>query len=229
MERWEREHRRKLLLQGRCGRCAEQVPASVALRGRPCPHCGDRLVIPGGLDAELTATAGVWRWVVYGLVLVSTLVGGLIPLLPTVLVFGSMMVAQVFIVRRPLKWLSPARRVTARFNLSLVLALLNAFNLFINVLILPFVGLSAVVASAVGTLLTVAYVEAALAFVRGRIEAEGREEPLRAWEWALPASLVTLLVVTTVGSVGSVALMAHLVVNSEVVWAADVARFLVGT
>jgi len=229
MEVWEREHRQKLLLRGRCGRCAETVPSSAALRGRPCPHCGDRLVIPGGLGQQVSQRVGFWRLVIYPLVLFATLLGGLIPLLPGLIIFVATLLAHAFVVRRPMRWLGPARRITARFNLSLALAMLNALNLVVNLLILPFVGVSAVVASVVGTVLTVIYVEFALLFVQGRLAAEAREEPLKAWEWALPAGLVSLLVLTTVGSVASVALLAHALQMADLGWASEIASFLVGS
>lgn len=176
----------------------------------------------------LASRASAWRWAVYGLVGLATLIGGLIPLLPTVLVFLAMLMAQSLVIRRPMRWLGTARRATARFNLALALALLNAINLTVNVVILPFVGVSAFVAALVGTLLTVLYVEVGLRFVRGRLAAEAREEPLKLWEWALPGTLVATLVLCSVGSLGSLAVVSHLLINSDVVWAADIARFLVG-
>lgn len=43
------EHELALLLSGRCRRCAERLPGGTALRGRPCPRCGEA-TLPSATD-----------------------------------------------------------------------------------------------------------------------------------------------------------------------------------
>lgn len=49
------EHGLALLLSGRCRRCAERIPGGAALRGRPCPHCGEP-TLPSAVDSLPPAT-----------------------------------------------------------------------------------------------------------------------------------------------------------------------------
>lgn len=200
---WDQEaHSRALLLKRRCGRCAERVPASALLRAAACPHCGERLGWPAAEDAAslIAALNARWakrRWPVYGLVAASTAVTGFLPLLPTLVSIAFLLYIRLAILREPVGWFSPARRVLSRLALKLWFLAIGCLNLAL-VSLVALVPFANVVLSGLVSLATTAlFVEVALDYLRGRLRREAEAGPaLDAWEWGLPVGLLVGSVVT---------------------------------
>lgn len=210
-------HHDALLLRGRCGHCAEPVARHRLLRQLDCDHCGASLHPRGAHDLPARLELGRWRWraVGYGLVGVASFFAGVVPLVQALVQVAAMFVLHIVLLRRPLYWLTPARRLAARMTIKLLAAVLGAVGLLVNVAVAPLPGVSSAVLAGLGFVLTAAYVEGGLTVVRRRMawEAEGR--PLSPVEWGLPVGLVAALVVSTVGVVGVAAGSLHLLATAD--------------
>jgi hypothetical protein len=150
-------------------------------------------VEPVEVMTAIRSTWKKWRWPVYALVLLSQLATGWILFLPSVLMFVGMLVAHVFVVRQPLLWLSPMRRLVTRLSLKLSVAAFTIGSLVVNVLVFPFVGANAVVVGLVGLMGTVVYVEGAILLTGNRLRREARGPGLDWWEWVIPSALLLAL------------------------------------
>jgi len=212
------EHHNALLMRRRCGWCAESVPLRALLRGQQCPRCDADLRRLGGTDGLTDALAGRWwgrRLVGYGLVAAASFVSGAVPMLQTVVLAVGLLVLHVLLIRSALGWLPPARRITGRFTIKLVGALLTALAFIINVAVAPLLGVSALILAAVGFLLSVVYVESALWLIRRRIAWETEALPLQTWEWLLPAGLCGALLLAVGGSIGAAVGGLHLLATTD--------------
>jgi hypothetical protein len=203
-------HRRALLLRRRCGTCAECVGPAVLLRGEPCPHCGSVARWPStASESLLDALAARWRrrrWVVYGLLALSTGLTGFLPVIPTLVAAVFMIALRHTLMREPLKWFGPPRRLVTGINLKLWLVSVAALTLVATTL-LSLVPFANVPLNAVACLATTAlFVEVSLVYLRDRLRREATGGAgLDAWEWGVPALLAGLALVTTAMGVAAVA------------------------
>lgn len=167
-----------------------------------------------------------WRWPVYGLVVVATGVSSPVPLLAPLSFALSMVLIQVFLVRRPLRWLGRGRRLATRVTLKLLLATLTWVGVLINTVLAPLLGIAQVAIVAWSTLAAVIFMEGSLWLVRNRLRREATQPRLDAWEVLVPGTLVTgllgltlLLLLTSYGVV-------HLLLWTEIPGLSDIAEFL---
>jgi len=178
------------------------------------------------LPARLEQGRWAWRVVGYGLVAVASFFGGLIPLVQAVVQIAAMLVLHLILLRRPLYWLTPGRRLAARTTIKLLGALLGAFGLMVNVLVAPLPGVSGVVLAGLGFALTAVYVEGGLAIIRRRLVWESEARPLQVVEWGLPVGLVAALVGCTAAVVGVVTASLHLLVSADIPTVSELAARL---
>ncbi len=211
-------HHDALLLAGRCGRCAEVVKRHRLLRQLTCVHCGASLAVRGALDLPVRLERGRWRWRVlgYGLVGVASFIAGTIPLVQSALQVLALLVLHIILLRRPLLWLTPGRRLAARTTIKLLGAVLGAVSVLLNVLVAPLPGVSNAVLATFGFGLTAVYVESGLAVIRRRLRWEAEARPMSVVEWGLPAGLVGTLLLSTVGFIGAAAGTLHLLASAEI-------------
>ncbi len=200
------EHELALLLGGRCRRCAERIPGGTALRGRPCPGCGEE-TLPGPVDREvlhrlssLRATARLG--VAVGVVALAALVAGWFPLLTSVLLVAALVWLRVTLVRPALQLLTPQRRLVARWTLRL------AAGCFLALAILAFEALTLVPGFGALAKVVLSAGEVAVAglfarrYLDWQTEREARGVPVAWWEVAVLAVwLLALLVMTAVTAV----------------------------
>jgi hypothetical protein len=206
-------HQRALMLRRRCPHCAEQVAASLLLRHSACLECGLALDWPQVTDAlsiGQTLLEG-WRrrrWWVYGGVVLATGLTGFLPVVPTLLAVIAMIILRYGLMREPLGWFSPARRLTSRLVLGQWLALTSLLALGLNVLC-SLVPAASVVLNAIACLgATALFVEVSLLYLRGRLEREVEHgAKLQVWEWALPLVLIVGVAVVAAASAVAIALL----------------------
>lgn len=221
-------HHDALLLRGRCGQCAEPVRRHRLLRQLDCGHCGAALVVRGAFDLPERLQHGRWRWrlIGYGLVGAASFFVGTIPLLQSALQVGALLVLHVVLLRRPLLWLTPARRLAARTTIKLVAALIGATSVLVNVAVAPLPIVSNAVLAGLGFALTAVYVECSLTVIRRRLRWEADRRPLSFSEWGLPVALVTALMVSTLGVVGMAAGSLHLLASADIPTVSELAARL---
>jgi len=223
------EHHNALLMKRRCGWCAESVPLRALLQGLSCPHCDASLQRMGD-EAELTdALSGKWWWkrlLGYGLVAVASFFSGTVPMLQSVVLAGGLLVLHVLLIRGALSWLPPSRRITGRFTIKLVGALLTAIAFVINVAVAPLLGVSALILAVVGFALSVTYVESALWLIRRRVAWETEAVPLQTREWLLPVGLGVALLLAVLGSIGALVGGLHLLATADLPAVSDLAQWM---
>jgi hypothetical protein len=167
----------------------------------------------------LRSIASRWwggRIVGYLAVALGSFLTGVVPLLQSVLLLVALFVLHIALMRRALCWLSPGRRVAARFTIKLWGAGLACLNLLLNVAVAPLIGLSAGILALSGFTATVLYVEGGLLLIRQRMrwELEGRR--LSMWEWGLPASLIGGLALVTFAGIGSGLGLLYVLADAEI-------------
>lgn len=221
-------HQNELLTRQRCTRCAEPIPALLALRGGHCPHCESELVWRVDHAATLAAA---WRgraMALYALLAMGSLVAANIPLLESAIFMGALFFAHFGILRPGLRWLSGGRRIFARISLKLLAALIASFNLVLDVLLAPVVLLRSVILALVSVLGLLLYLELSMLILRRRIEWDQEGRPLGPVEWGVPASILGGLVLVVGGGslavVGVLRWMAH----AEIPQMSRFAEFLLG-
>ncbi len=204
-----RVHRRMLLGRGRCSECAESVPPRSLMTGAECPHCGQspRWPVEQGAGGRVELVTGRWRrtrWWVYGGAGAGSLILGPFPLAASLLVLIALLVARYVLFREALEWLSPRRRVLARFSLRMWMAGVAVATLIAQELLtlIPLVNL---VAKPLVSLLMIAiFVEGGLRFIRGRLERDQETTDLDTWEWAVPCGLLVGLLLLCVAAVAAI-------------------------
>ncbi|MEC7946091.1 MAG: hypothetical protein VX265_00905 [Myxococcota bacterium] len=167
-----------------------------------------------------------WRYPVYIGILVSTGVSSTIPLLATAVYAASMVLVHMFIVRRPVTWLSAGRRIATRITLKLLLATLTFGSLVISTTLFPFFGVAQAAVAAVSALFAALYVEGALWLMRNRLRREAETDRLDRWEWMLPAGLIGALLACAAATVGAIYGFAHVLLWSEIPGLEQLAEFL---
>ena len=144
------------------------------VQGAACPKCAGPLSIDGSEDHARDVLGTIregWqrtRIPVYGAVLVATFIAGWIPLLGTLVTAVAMVAANLWLIRRPLRWLPTGRRILTRLFVRLWLLFLVLWALLLNVVAIPLIaamGIGAALTAAVGVATTFLYVEGALMLV----------------------------------------------------------------
>lgn len=192
-------HQRALLLARRCSHCAERIEPAVLFRNAPCPRCGRKIEWPTAKRASsLSEVIGRrWRrrrWLIYGLVALSSGLTGFLPVLPTVVATVFMIVLRYSFMREPMAWFSPARKLVTGLNLKLWLVTVSCLTLLMNTLMsfLPFINVP--LNAVVGAVMTAIFVEISLLYLHGRLEREEETHELDDWEWGFAALLFALTV-----------------------------------
>jgi hypothetical protein len=225
------KHRQALLSQQRCSECAEQIPPSIILTGGSCPECeftlGDSLA-----DEAMSVLRTKWkrqRWMVYLAVGALSFFTGLFPMLQSLAMLIILVFLHLKLIRGPLRWLSRSRRVTARFSIKILAAGIVCFNLVCNVLVIPFVGASALVLAALSVFQVVLYCEGSLKLIDTRLEWERNGESLKVREWLFP----TVLMGGTLAMVAMGLVLASLVLYGltqvDIPGVTEIARFILDT
>lgn len=223
-------HQNALLERQRCGRCAEPIPALLALRGGSCPHCESAVM--WRFDADPTAAiAASWRWratALYALLAVGSMLASTIPLLESAIFVGALFFAHFGILRPGLRWLSGGRRIFARISLKLLAALIAASNLVLDVLFAPLVLFRAVILAVVSVVGLMLYLELSMAILRRRIVWDHEGRPLSPVEWGVPALMLGGLVGVVGGGSLAVVGVLHWMANAEIPQVSSFAAFLLG-
>lgn len=221
------QHQQALLLVKRCGSCAERVGVRVIWGGGACPSCCRPLFSAGSFQV-MDVVGSVqrdwkrWRLPIYGMIGISTFLAAFVPLLAPLVGAAGMIVASIFVVRRPLRWLGPARRIATRITLNLSMAFFTWVSLVVSVVLFPLFGAGQVATGVVTVLLAVVYVEMALWLLPRRLAREAAREPLRFGEWALPAAALGSVVVGTVVTFALAGAAMHLLVEAQIPGVADI-------
>ncbi|MEN0067847.1 MAG: hypothetical protein AAGA48_37305 [Myxococcota bacterium] len=165
------EHKQRLLSRRRCPHCAEPASARRILQGLPCGKCGAPLEVPGTEDRAAEVLAAIragWktsRYAVYVAVLLATFLSGWVPLLASIVTAGAMITANLTLLRRPLRWLSPVQRAITRLGSRLWFVMLLLTSMVLNTLAAPLIaawGLGAAASGLIGAVSTYLYVEGSL-------------------------------------------------------------------
>ncbi len=189
-------HQRELLLRGRCSACAEKVPLGALVAQEACPHCATSLVWPAsdGLDSVVSGLTAKWRgrrlWV-YSLLTLSTGLTGFLPIVPTILAVAFLIYMRFAILRSPMQWLSPGRKVTTKLTLKLWIATIGIVTLALSTLsdLIPFANIFIKMGLNLGA--GALFIEVALWHIRGRLRLEqNKGAKLEWWEWGLPVFLL---------------------------------------
>ena len=221
-------HRRELLARQRCGACAEPVPSVAILRAEACPTCGEDLTNTDA-QAALDALRRTWRkrrLLTYFLIGLLSFFGGTVPMLQSVILVLSLVYVHLKVLRHSLDWLGRSRRVAARFSMKILAAGISCFNLVVNVLVIPLVGVSGGILAILAIIQAIFYVEISLWMIDRRLGWEKAGEPLKVREWLLPVSLIggTLLIVGT--GLGASTGVLYMLAMADIPTVSEIARFL---
>ena len=202
------EHELALLLSGRCRRCAERLPGGTALRGRPCPRCGEA-TLPSATDRAVLqelhgSESAVRLWLAVVAVTVGALVASWFPLINSLLIIGALVWLRFTVVKPGLSLLTPRRRIVARWTLRLA----TGCFLALSIIALELLTLIPAAGALVKTVVSAAEVAAAGVLTRRyltwQIGREGRGAPVAFWELALLGVWTAVLVLVLAGMVAVV-------------------------
>ncbi|MBZ4415830.1 hypothetical protein [Myxococcus sp. RHSTA-1-4] len=195
------EHELALLLGGRCRSCAERIPGGIALRGQPCPRCGER-TLPSPVDREVlhqlaSERASAHLWVAVLAVGAAALAASWFPLLTSVLLILALVWIRVKIVRPALQFLTPQRRMVSRLTLRLAAGCFVAAAILAHELLtfVPAFGALAKVALSAGQVAAAGIF--ARRYLSWQTEREGLGIPLAKWEVALLVGFLLMLLAFT--------------------------------
>ncbi|WP_224362139.1 hypothetical protein [Hyalangium versicolor] len=202
------EHELSLLLSGRCRRCAERLPGGTALRGRPCPRCGEP-TLPSAMDRaalhELHGTQSTVRlWLAVAAVTAGALVASWFPLVNSLLLAGALVWIRFTIVRPGLTLLTPRRRIVTRWTLRLATGCFLALSVIVLELLTLIPAAGAVVKTVVSAGQVAAAGGATRSYLSWQVGREGRGEPVALWEVALLAVWTVVLLAVVAGMVAVV-------------------------
>jgi hypothetical protein len=199
------EHELALLLSGRCRRCAERIPGGTALRGLPCPRCGEQ-TLPSPTDREVlhqlaSDRASVRLWLAVAVVALAGFAASWFPLLTSVLLIAALVWIRITLVRPALQFLTPQRRMVSRLTLRLAAGCFVAAAILLNELLtfIPAFGALAKVALSAGQVAAAGLF--ARRYLAWQTEREARAIPMAAWEVGLLVGFLLLLLVFTAASV----------------------------
>jgi hypothetical protein len=202
------EHELALLLSGRCRRCAERLPGGTALRGRPCPRCGEQ-TLPGATDRavlhQLHASQSAARlWLAVVAVSAGALVASWFPLINSLLIIGALLWIRFTIVKPGLALLTPRRRIVTRWTLRLAAGCFVA----LSIIVLEALTLIPAAGPLAKTLVSAAEVGGAGLIARRylswQLSREGQGEPVALWEIALLAVAALVLLAMVAATVAVV-------------------------
>lgn len=165
----------------------------------------------------------------YGLVLLAIALSSMLPLLAPLTFAVSMVCVHLFLVRRPIRWLGPGRRLAVRVTLKLLLAALTWLGLLLNTLLAPALGIAQVVTVAWATVATVVFLEGSLWLVRNRLRREATHPRLDLWEILLPGSLIGGLLGLTLLSLFATYALLHLLLWMDLPGLTDIVEFLLAS
>jgi hypothetical protein len=202
------EHELALLLSGRCRRCAERLPGGTALRGRPCPRCGEQ-TLPGAMDRAVlhelhSSQSAVRLWLAVAAVAAGALVASWFPLINSLLIIGALLWLRFTLVKPGLALLTPRRRIITRWTLRLATGCFLAMSVIVLELLtlipaagpLVKMGVSAAEVGGAGLL--------ARRYLKWQINREGEGVPVAFWEIALLAVTAVVLLAMLAGTVAVV-------------------------
>ncbi|HYH98595.1 hypothetical protein [Hyalangium sp.] len=202
------EHELALLLSGRCRRCAERLPGGTALRGHPCPRCGEQ-TLPGATDRvvlhELHASqSAVKLWLAVAAVAAGALVASWFPLINSLLIVGALVWLRFTVVKPGLALLTPRRRIVTRWTLRLAAGCFLA----VTIIVLELLTLIPAAGALVKTVVSAAEVGGAglvtRRYLTWQIGREGQGVPVALWEIALLAVAAAVLLTLVAGTVAVV-------------------------
>jgi len=170
-----------------------------------------------------------WRLLGYLLVGVASFFSSLAPLTQTIVQAIGMVIIHAFVIRRSLKWLPPLRRITCRFSIQLMAALIVSTVFVINVAVAPFLGVSAVVLAIVGFVAALLHGESALWMIQRRLTWAAEARPVQAREWMLPVGLGGGLFGFVFASIGVAIGALHLLVSLKVPGVSAIAEWLLNS
>jgi len=197
-------HQRRLVERRRCPHCAEFQPSVTWMAGGRCGRCGESLTLLASEDhaavvlARLSRDARTTRVVAYGGVAVANLVIGWMPILGTLVTAVGMVIANLWLVRRPTTWLPVQHRMLVRLLVRAWFVVMLAVSVEANLIAAPLIavlGLGIAVSTGSAVLVTLLYVEGALWLVRRRVH-RAVARPHGDWGWLLvPVGLGLVAVV----------------------------------
>jgi hypothetical protein len=202
------EHELALLLSGRCRRCAELLPGGAALRGHPCPRCGEA-TLPSATDRSVLhqlegSRSAVRLWLAVAAVTAGAVVASWFPLINSLLLAAALVWIRFTIVKPGLRLLTPRRRIVTRWTLRLATGCFLALSVIVLELLTLIPGAGALLK----TLLSAGQVAVAGVSTRGylswQLGREARGEPVALWELALLVFWAALLLAVVAGMVAVV-------------------------
>jgi hypothetical protein len=186
-----RAHQLALLLESRCRRCAERLPAGAVLRAVACPLCGEPILPTEAERALLTASLAERTtsrfWTVAAVAAGGTLLVGWFPLLSSLVLAGCLVWISAAIVRPSIRMLSPVRRLVTRWSLRLAAAVYLAFSLILieALTLLPIAGVAIKAAGMFGQVAFAGYF--AHTYLGWQLAREARRAPIATGEYLLLA------------------------------------------
>ena len=202
------EHELALLLSGRCRRCAERLPGGTALRGRPCPRCGEE-TLPSATDRAVLhelhgSQSAVRLWLAVAAVTAGALVASWFPLINSVLIIGALLWLRSTVVKPGLSLLTPRRRIVTRWTLRLAAGCFLALSIIVLELLTLIPAAGALVKTVISALEVAAAGVMTRRYLGWQIGREGRGEPVAFWELVLLGAWTALLLAVVAGMVAVV-------------------------
>jgi hypothetical protein len=193
----EQTHALALLLSGRCRGCAERIPGGTALRGRPCPRCGEE-TLPSPSDRAVlhglhTSRSALHLGVVVGLVSVASMAASWFPLANSILLAVAFDWMRFKLLRPAMRLLTPQRGLVSRLTLRLAGGCILAASVALLELLtfIPAVGpLLKLALSAVQITLSGLFIRRYLSW---QLQRESQGLPVAPWEVVLLAGWGALL------------------------------------
>lgn len=202
------EHELALLLSGRCRRCAERLPGGTALRGRPCPRCGEA-TLPSATDRAVLhelhgSQSAVRLWLAVAAVTAGALVASWFPLINSLLIIGALVWLRFTVVKPGLSLLTPRRRIVTRWTLRLAAGCFLALSIIVLELLTLIPAAGALVKTALSALEVAAAGVMTRRYLTWQLGREGRGEPVAFWELALLGVWAAALLAVVAGMVAVV-------------------------
>jgi hypothetical protein len=202
------EHELALLLSGRCRRCAERLPGGTALRGRPCPRCGEA-TLPSATDRAVLhelqdSQSAVRLWLAVAAVAAGALVASWFPLLNTLLIIAALVWLRFTVVKPGLSLLTPRRRIVTRWTLRLAAGCFLALTVIVLEALTVVPGAGALVKTVVSAVEVAVAGLVTRSYLSWQIGREGRGAPVAFWELALLGVSTVVLVAMVAGMVAVV-------------------------
>ncbi len=194
---------RELILRGRCGACAEWLPAASLLRADPCPACGEGVEAhwpdPGALLDTLEGRIRRQRtWVSLGLAL-AILPFAAFPLVGSLGLLGAYLWLRLRVLAPLAQFLPPRRRLVTRWTGRILLATTLVVALLLGELLTLLPGLSLILKGVVVFLKVWLGSWALTRYFQAQARRELRGEPIRFWEWLIPLGSLLLFFLGTAG------------------------------